>query len=78
MVMMVKYLKLYLIHKEQKYYQLVLIKLQEYGMLRAEMFYKFYKVIKMKYFHVCLIMKVIQLLQVQKIIHVKFGEIFKQ
>ena len=72
-----KYLKLYLTHKVIKYYQLVLIKQQDFGMHRQVKVFKFYKDIKIKFSHVCLIMKEIQLLLDLKIIHVEFGEIHK-
>jgi hypothetical protein len=72
-----KYLKLFLIHKVIRYYQLVLIKQHDYGMHKQVKVFKFYKGIKTKFSHVCLIMKEIQLLQDLKITHVRFGEIHK-
>ena len=72
-----KYPKLYLIHKVIKYYQLVLIKQQDFGMHKQVKVFRFSKAIKIKFSHVCLIMKEILLLQVLRIIHVKFGEIHK-
>ena len=39
--------------------------------------FKFFKAMRTKSFHVCLTMKVTLLLQVQKIIHAKYGEILK-
>lgn len=67
--------KLYSIHKEIKFYQLVLIKLQDFGMLKPESPYKFCKDIKIKSFLVCLTTKETQSLQAQKIIHARSGEI---
>lgn len=72
-----KYPKLYLIHKVIKYYQLVLIKQQDFGMHKQEKVYRFYKAIKIKFSHACLTMKEILLLQDLKITLVKFGEIHK-
>lgn len=72
-----KYRKLFLIHKVIKYYQLVLTKQQDFGMHKQARVFKFYKAMKIKFSHVCLIMKEIQLLQDRKITHVKFGEIHK-
>jgi hypothetical protein len=76
-VMKDKYLKLSSTHKEIKYYQLVLIKQQDFGMHKQVKVFKFYKAIKTKFSHVCLIMKEIPLLQDLRITHVKFGEIHK-
>lgn len=58
-------------------YQQVLIKWLDYGMLKQVNVFKFFKVMRIKSFHVCLIIKVILLLLVQKIIHVKYGEILR-
>lgn len=72
-----KFQKLYLIHKAIRFFQQVLIKQLVYGMLKQEKVYKYYKVMKIKSFHVCSIMKVTLLSLVQKIILVKYGEIVK-
>lgn len=71
-----KLVKHYLIRKGQKYYRLDLIELRKYGMQKLEMYYKFQKGIKIKYFHVNLIIKVILLLQEVKIILVRYGEMY--
>jgi hypothetical protein len=70
-----KFQKLYLILKEQRYYQQVLITLRGCGMLRLEKCYKLYKAIKIKYFHANSITKETPLLQAQRITLVAFGEI---
>lgn len=70
----VKFQKRFLILKEQKYCRQDLIKQLVYGMYKQEKIYKYYKVIKIRYFHACLTMKETQLLLVQKIILVKYGE----
>jgi len=60
-----------------KYYLLVLIKQLDFGMHKLVSNYKCCKDIKIKFSLVCLTMREILLLQDQKIIHVKFGEIQK-
>lgn len=72
-----KFQKLFSILKEQKYCQQVLIKQLVYGMYKQERICKYYKVIKTRYFPACLTIKVTQLLLVQKIILVKYGETHK-
>ena len=73
-VMKDKYRKLFLIHKELKSFQQDLTKLPESGMLRLEKHYKFYKVMKIRYFHASLTTKGISSSQDQRIILAKFGE----
>ena len=74
-VMKGRFQRLCLILKEQKFFLQVLIILQDYGMLSQVKCCKFLKVMRIKYSHVSLIMKETLLLQVQKIILAKFGEI---
>ena len=74
--MKTKYQKHYLIHKELRYYRLDSIMWQKYGMYNQDKFCNLYKGIKIKYFHVNLIMRVIPLLQDLKTIHVRYGEIY--
>jgi hypothetical protein len=71
-----KYLKHYLIHKELKYSLLVLIVLLKFGISNLVKLYKYYKDIKIRYFLVNLIIKVILLLQGRKIILVRYGGMF--
>lgn len=59
--------------KEIRFYQQVSIKLPECGMHRQGKASKSYKDMKTKSFLVCLIMKETLLLQVQRIIHAKYG-----
>ncbi len=69
--------KLSSILKEIKSYQLVSIRLLDFGMLKLENFFKFWKDMKIKSFHACTITKEIQLLPDLKIIRAKFGETHK-
>ena len=72
-----KFRKQFSIHKAVKFYQQDSIKLLDYGMLRLERIYKFWKDMRMKSFHANSTMKEIPLLQGQRITPAKCGETVK-
>ena len=74
-VMKDKFQRLFLILKEQRYFQLVLITLHVYGMWKPENIFKHLKVMKIKFSLASSITKEIPLSLDQKITLVEFGEI---
>lgn len=70
-----KFLRLFLIPKEQRFFRLVLIILQDYGMWRQENIFKHLKAMKIRFSLANSTTKEILLLLDQKIIPVEYGEI---